>query len=62
MTEYITELTKEEIKNHPSMRDDILKNFDNMIDEIEDGHDSDRCLAVYVRFLDNFVRNHPVGH
>lgn len=60
MIEYITKITKEEIINHPDLRDDILLNFDSMVDKIEDGKNADHCLSDFVIFLDNFVRNQPV--
>ena len=58
--DYITKQTKEEITNHPELRDKILSNFDSMVVKLESGENPDKCYANYVSYLDNYVRNQPV--
>lgn len=57
MVEMAQKAVEVEIDKHPSMRGDILLEFDRMVESIEGGVDSGKAYANFIQYLDNCVRN-----
>lgn len=57
MIELAQRAVQVEIDKHPSMRESILSEFDNMIAEIESGGKTEKCYAEFIQYLDNNIRS-----
>ena len=56
MFELAQEAVQSEIEKHPEMRDDILKKYDQMVEQMEEDGDSAKHYAEFIQYLDNNIR------